>query len=66
MCVGGGGGGGAVGGESGAMVLGKLSAQGVQLIWIIGSSWEFGSCLNIFSLVYQFSSMSLSLADGPI
>ena len=54
------------------MLLGKLPALGVLLIWIrvghgptvltVGAS---GGCLDIFSITYHFS-FSLSLGDGPI
>ena len=55
------------------MVLGKLPVPGHPLIWItvgqeptalaVGAG---GGCLDIFTLVYPFSSFSLSLGDGPI
>ena len=56
-----------------AMVLGKLPVPGRPTIWItvgqgptalaVGAG---GGCLDIFTLIYPFSSFSLSLADGPI
>ena len=58
--------------SSGARVLGKhFHCQGVLLIWIKvgkGPSGPVvgGGCLDIFSLVYHFSSFSLSLGDGQI
>ena len=55
------------------MVLGKLPVPGRPTIWMtvgqepialaIGAG---GSCLDIFTLFYPFSSFSLSLGDGPI
>ena len=30
------------------------------------SGYDWGGCLDIFSLVYLFSFLSLSLGDGPI
>ena len=62
------------GGRSGgAMVLGKLPVLGRPTIWItvgqgpialaVGAGW--GS-LDIFTLIYPFSSFSLSLGDGLI
>ena len=55
------------------MVLGKIPARGVLLIWVrVGqrpTALAVGAgrgCLDIFSLVYHFSSFSLSLGDGPI
>ena len=46
---------------------------GILLIWIIVGQGPIalalgagGGCLDIFSLVYHFSSFSLSLGDGPI
>ena len=51
----------------------NFQCRGVLLIWIrvgqglialaVGAG---GGCLDIFSLVYHFSSFSLSLGDGPI
>ena len=55
------------------MVLGKLPVPGCPTIWItighgptalaVGAG---GGCLDIFTLIYPFSSFSLSLGDGPI
>ena len=55
------------------MVLGKLPVLGRPTIWMtvgqgptalaIGAG---GGCLDIFTLIYPFSSFSLSLGDGPI
>ena len=55
------------------MVLGKLPVPGRPTIWIslgqgptalaIGAGW---GCSAIFTLIYPFSSFSLSLGDGPI
>ena len=55
------------------MVLGKPPVPGRPTIWItvgqgptalaVGTD---GGCLDIFTLVYPFSSFSLSLGDGPI
>ena len=57
----------------GAMVLGKLPVPWRPTIWItvgqgptalaVGAG---GGCLDIFTLIYLFSSFSLSLGDGPI
>ena len=54
-------------------MLGKLPVPGRPTIWItvgqgptalaVGAG---GGCLDIFTLVYLFSSFSLSLGDGPI
>ena len=56
-----------------AMVLGKLPVPGRPTIWItVGqgptalAAGAGGGCLDIFTLVYPFSSFSLSLGDGPI
>ena len=59
--------------SGGAMVLGKPPVPGRPTIWItvgqgptalaVGTD---GGCLDIFTLVYPFSSFSLSLGDGPI
>ena len=59
--------------QGGAMVLGKLPVPGRPTIWIkvgqgpttlaVGAG---GGCLDIFTLVYPFSSFSLFLGDGPI
>ena len=55
------------------MVLGKLPVPGRPTIWItVGQRpialavGEGGGCLDIFALIYPFSSFSLSLRDGPI
>ena len=55
------------------MVLGKLPVLGHPTIWItvgqgptalaVGAG---GGCLDIFTLIYPFSSFSLSLGDGLI
>ena len=55
------------------MVLGKISVPGRPTIWIrvgqgptalaVGAG---GGCLDIFTLIYLFSSFFLSLGDGPI
>ena len=57
----------------GAMMLGKLPVPGRPTILIsvrqgpvaiaVGA---VGGCLEIFTLIYPFSSFSLSLGDGPI
>ena len=57
----------------GAMVLGKLPVPGRPTVWItvgqgptalaVGAG---GGCLDIFTLIYHFSPLSLSLGDGPI
>ena len=59
--------------SGGAMVLGKLPVLGRPAIWItvgqgptalaVGAG---GGCLDISTLIYPFSSFSLSLGDGPI
>ena len=59
--------------SGGAMVLGKLPVPGRPTIWItvgqgptahtVGAD---GGCLDIFTLLYPFSSFSLSLGVGPI
>ena len=59
--------------SGGAMVLGKILVPGRPTIWItvgqgptalaVGAD---GGCLDIFTLVYPFSSFSLSLGYGPI
>ena len=61
------------GGLNGAMVLGKLPVSGHPTIWItVGQGPTAlavaagGVCLDIFTLIYTFSSFSLSLGDGPI
>ena len=45
------------------MVLGKLSVPGRPTNLTEGAG---EGCLGIFSLVYHFSSFSLSLGNGPI
>ena len=58
---------------AGRMVLGQLSVPGVLLIRVIVGQGPTalavgarGGCLDIFSLIYHFSSFSLSLEDGLI
>ena len=55
------------------MVLGKLPVPGRPTILIIVGQGPFalavgagGGGLDIFTLIYPFSSFSLSLGDGPI
>ena len=55
------------------MALGKLPVPGSPTIWMIVGQGPIvfavgagGGCLDIFTLVYLFSSVSLSLGDGPI
>ena len=55
------------------MVLGKLPVPGRPTIWIIVGqrpiTLAVGACgggLDIFTLIYPFSSFSLSLGDGSI
>ena len=59
--------------SGGAMVLGKLPVPGRPTILItVGQGpialavGEGGGGLGIFTLIYPFSSFSLSLGDGPI
>ena len=59
--------------SGGAMVLGKLPVPGRPTILMIVGQWPIalavgagGGGLDIFNLVYPFSSFSLSLGDGPI
>ena len=59
--------------SGGAMVLGKLPVPGRPTIWntvgqgpIALAAGAGGGGLDIFTLVYPFSSFSLSLGDGPI
>ena len=62
-----------IGWSGGAMVLGKLPVPGRPTIWItvgqgptalaVGAG---GGGLDIFTLIYPFSSFSLPLGDGPI
>ena len=62
-----------LGWSGGAMVLGKLPVPGRPTIWVkVGQGpttlavGAVGGCLDIFTFVYPFSSLSLSLGDGPI
>ena len=55
------------------MVLDKLPVPGRPTIWVIVGQRPTalavgagGGCLDIFTLLYPFSSFSLSLGDGPI
>ena len=55
------------------MVLGKLPVPGSPTIWIIVGQGPTalavgagGGCLDSFTLIYPFISLSLSLGDGPI
>ena len=55
------------------MVLGKLPVPGRPTIWMTVGQGPIalavgagGGGLEIFSLIYPFSSFSLSLGDGPI
>ena len=59
--------------SGGAMVLGKLPVPGRPTILITVGQGPIafavgagGGGLDIFSLIYPFSSFSLSLGDGPI
>ena len=59
--------------SGGAMVLGKLPVPGRLTILITVGQGPIalavgagGDCLDIFTLIYPFSSFSLSLGDGPI
>ena len=68
----GGGGGGGGGGSGGAMVLGKLPVPGRPTILITVGQGPIalavgagGGGLDIFTLIYHFSSLSLFLGDGP-
>ena len=61
------------GGEGGAMVLGKLPVPGRPTILIKVGQGPIalavdagGGGLDIFTLIYPFSSFSLTLGDGPI
>ena len=64
----------ATGGWSGgAMVLGKLPVPGRPTIWMIVGQGPIalavgagGGCLDIFTLLYPFSSFFLPLGDDPI
>ena len=62
-----------VGWSGGAMVLGKLPVPGRPTIWMIVGQGPIalavgagGDGLEIFTLIYPFSSFSLSLGDGLI
>ena len=46
----------------GVLLFRKIVGQGPTAL-VVGAGW---GCLNIFSLVYHFSSFSRSLGDGPI
>ena len=48
------------------MVLGKLPVPRRPTIWITLAVGAGGGCLDSFTLIYPFSSFSLSLGDGPI
>ena len=48
------------------MVLGKLPVPGRPTIVLAVHVDAGGGCLDIFTLLYLFSSFSLSLGDGPI
>ena len=55
------------------MVLSKLPVPGRPTIWMIVGQGPIalavgagGGCLDIFTLLYPFFSLSLSLGDGPI
>ena len=53
------------------MVLGKLPVPGRPTIWITVGQRPTAfavdaGCLDIFTLIYPFSSFSLSLGEGPI
>ena len=59
--------------SGGAMVLGKLPVPGRPTILITVGQGPIalavgadGGCLDSFTLIYPFSSFSLSLGDGPI
>ena len=59
--------------SDGAMALGNLSGPGHPTIWMlvgqgptmlaVGAGED---CLDIFTLIYPFSPLSLPLGDGPI
>ena len=62
-----------LGWSGGAMVLGKLPVPGRPTILITVGQGPIalavgagGGGLDIFTLIYPFSSLSLSLGDGPI
>ena len=66
-------GGGGGGGGGGAMVLGKLTVPGRPTILITVGQGPIalavgagGGGLDIFTLIYPFSSFSISLGDGSI
>ena len=51
----------------------NFQCRGVLLIWMIVGQGPIalavgagGGCMDIFTLIYPFSSFSLSLGDGPI
>ena len=55
------------------MLLGKLPVPGRPTYLYISGARAYcacgkagGGCLDIFSVIYHFSSFSLSLGDGPI
>ena len=55
------------------MALGNLPVPGRPNVWMIVGQGPTalavgagGGCLDIFSLVYLFSPVSISLGDGPI
>ena len=55
------------------MALGNLPVPGCPTIWMIVGQVPtalavaaLGSCLDIFTLIFFFSSVSPSLGDGPI
>ena len=55
------------------MVLGKLPVPGRPAIWTTveqgPTALEVGAgrgCLDIFTLIYPFSPLSLCLGDGPV
>ena len=59
--------------SGGAMVLSKLPVPGRPSIWIIIGQGPIAlavgagaGCLDIFTILYRFSSFSLSLGDGLI
>ena len=53
------------------MVLGKLPVPGRPTIWMIVGQGPIAlaigaDCLDIFTLLCHFSSLSFSLGDGPL
>ena len=57
----------------GRVVLGKLPVPGrLPILITVGQGpialavGACGGCMDIFTLIYRFSSFSLSLGDGPI